>query len=173
MPRGPLRPPADTTVRHARRVASSVSHKYDQYRTWIESHASCRWCTEADPACYVVQSLDPGHPASLVREWIRKNYRWSRIQAFLDSTCLVLCLNCRAKYRAQVHPISAQTARTRDARELAAAIVTADRRQLARLQSDRLRARWADPNDPIQQTRARLHSPAHMQKMREAKLRTS
>jgi hypothetical protein len=169
MPRGQLRPPVDATVQRARRVVSSVTRKYDQYRQWVEAHTSCRWCPESNPACFVVQSLDPGQPASIVREWIRQNYRWTRIQSFLDGTCLVLCLNCRAKYRAQVQPISAQTARLRDARDLAHAIVSADRKQLAKLNSDRMRARWADPNDPIQHTRARLHSPEHMRKMRDAR----
>jgi hypothetical protein len=164
-----LRPPVDSVVLEARRITSSVTRKYDQYRAWVEGHASCRWCAESNPACFVVQSLDPGQPAWLAKEWIRKNYRWSRIQSFLEGTCLVLCLNCRAKYRAEVQPVSAQTSRIRDARDLAQDIVNADRRQLAKLNSDRMKARWADPNDPIQQIRARLHSPEHMQKMRDAR----
>lgn len=169
MSRGPLRPPVDTTVRRARRIVSRSTRKNDLYREWITNHTSCRWCPESNPVCFVVQSLDPGQPAYLVRDWIRWNYRWSRIQSFLESTCLVLCLNCRAKYRAQVHPLSAESARARDARQLAADIVAADRRQYVKLQSDRMRARWSDPTDPIQQVRARIHSREHMQKMRNAK----
>ena len=168
MTRGPLRPPVDASVREARRITSSVTRKYDQYREWVRGHASCRWCPESNPACFTVQSLDPGQPASLVTEWIRKNYRWSRIQSFLDGQCLVLCLNCRAKYRAQVQPLSAQTARLRDARDLAHAIVNADRRQLSKLNSERMKSRWSDPSDPVQQSR-RFHTPEHMQKMRDAR----
>lgn len=154
-----LRPsPRPAHVNAAARQVGGVRAKRVQLAQWIQSHPTCDRCAESDPACYVLTCEDPAYPCRQIQQWIRDNYRWSRILSWLTSHATVRCQNCRAKAKRQtltpVHP-------------LAAHLVSQDRAEVQRLRSAWLRARWRDPSDPLQQHRARIHSPEHLASMRE------